>query len=64
MKKIYSNCIFDGEANFLFDAGLILNQQDEIVELLPAGSFRKEEFIFYPGLLTPGFINAHCHLEL
>ena len=64
MKKIYSNCIFDGEANFLFDAGLILNQQHEIVELLPAGSFRKEEFLFYPGLLTPGFINAHCHLEL
>ena len=36
----------------------------EIIDIVPQGAFEPRDAYFYPGLITPGFINAHCHLEL
>ncbi|MBK7881614.1 MAG: amidohydrolase family protein [Saprospiraceae bacterium] len=63
MLKVYSDHIFNG-FEFLKQTGLIFNDKSEIVKICPIGSFDKSEFNYYPGLLVPGFVNAHCHLEL
>ncbi len=38
-----------------------LNEQGKILSLLPTPP---EGTIFYDGVLAPGFVNVHCHLEL
>src|SRR3546814_280892 len=75
LRKLKSDLVFDG--NRLYEgAVLLLTEDGTIVGLLPAegndnvaGEVEDpetdgEHVEYYPGLMTPGFINAHCHLEL
>src|SRR3546814_20016377 len=75
LRKLKSDLGFDG--NRLYEgAVLLLTEDGTIVGLLPAegndnvaGEVEDpetdgEHVEYYPGLMTPGFINAHCHLEL
>lgn len=64
MHKLYSDYIFHDSGKILNNYGLILNESGKILEILAENSFDKTEYQYYPGLLSPGFINAHCHLEL
>jgi cytosine/adenosine deaminase-related metal-dependent hydrolase len=49
---------------------VVANEQGQIIEILSAEKFTKENFNehtqhhSYRGIICPGFINAHCHLEL
>ncbi|MEO6189571.1 MAG: hypothetical protein ABIO44_03520, partial [Saprospiraceae bacterium] len=61
--QITSDYIFDG-VHFRANLGLILNKEGQILQILEEGHYDKINFSYYPGLITPGFINAHCHLEL
>ena len=45
--------------------------EDTVIDLSETGHIKaihngdlKDEAVFYEGVLTPGFINMHCHLEL
>jgi len=42
---------------------IALDDQGTIQGIYPAGSY-SDEVVHYTGLLCPGFVNAHCHLEL
>lgn len=62
-RKIKADQIFNGYQFISGDMVLVLNQHGivlEIIELDQAGS----EIEYHPGILCPGFINCHCHLEL
>lgn len=61
--RISADYIFDGK-NFLHQALLVLDDQGFILEILQDCDLSKEKYSYYPGLITPGFINAHLHLEL
>ncbi len=63
MLRVYSDHIFNGY-EFLENAGLVFDLNGKVLELSTAGSFDKSAYDYYPGLLVPGFVNAHCHLEL
>ncbi len=62
-RKFTANNIFTGDSILLQGNVLITDTAGaviDIVDLMDAG----EDIEFLNGLLCPGFINAHCHLEL
>ncbi|MCC6816693.1 MAG: amidohydrolase family protein [Saprospiraceae bacterium] len=61
--KIFSDFIHDGK-QLLKKSGITVSEDGEIINVIPAGEFDRSQYHYFPGLLTPGFVNAHCHLEL
>jgi cytosine/adenosine deaminase-related metal-dependent hydrolase len=61
-RKITADKIFDGN-QFLQQHVLVLNHEGRVEALIPADE-AGEEVEKFNGILIPGFINAHCHVEL
>jgi len=66
MRKISANYVYSSQTGFLKNGILILNNEGEVIELKANSNPNTEESgtEFYNGILCPGFINAHCHIEL
>ncbi|MDA9774184.1 amidohydrolase family protein [Saprospiraceae bacterium] len=60
-QKLSADYIFDGEK--LHQNAVLVLESEKVVALRPK-SVSDEISQFYKGLLMPGFINTHCHLEL
>ncbi len=62
-RKIGAAKIFDGRK--LWKNHVLIIQSDGTVEaIVPEAEVSKDEVEKVEGILTPGFINCHCHLEL
>src|SRR3569832_605010 len=61
-RKLKADKIFDGY-QFRKDHVLMI-KEDGVVEALIPDSEGGEDVVFFQGILSPGFINCHCHLEL
>jgi cytosine/adenosine deaminase-related metal-dependent hydrolase len=62
VRKISADKVFDGH-KFIDNGVVCVGDNGEIIELLN----RREgvdSLEIYQGIITPGFINTHCHLEL
>lgn len=66
MKRIWSDLLFPIISEPIREGMLILNEKNTIVEVLSPSdkNYNKEGAQYFPGGLTPGFVNTHCHLEL
>ncbi len=66
MRKISAHYVFPVTSRPLKNGILILDNNGEIIDIIDTyGQLREEASLeFYNGILVPGFINAHCHLEL
>lgn len=65
MKKIAADYIFTGNNGFIKNGVLCLENDGTIVSVLTQNEVEdKNELLFYEGIICPGFINTHCHLEL
>ena len=61
-RKFSADQLFDGH-KFLEDAVLITSDQGVVEEIVPfkdAG----DNVSMFKGILSPGFVNCHCHIEL
>ncbi len=65
-RKISANYIFTGTTGFIKNGILTVDEDGRVVSLLDTGGKLAEEanLEHYNGILCPGFVNAHCHLEL
>lgn len=66
MRKLTADYIFPVERKPLKNGILISSKSGEIIDILDADKidYEIEAVEKYNGIICPGFINAHCHLEL
>ena len=66
MRKLSANYVYSPERGFVKNGILQLSGEGEVIRFTdPGGNFREEAGLeHYNGILVPGFVNAHCHLEL
>ncbi|OQP64965.1 hypothetical protein A3860_19655 [Niastella vici] len=62
-RKFQADHLFTGFEWFSNDSVLITSPGGEIVDLVPAAE-AGEGITRVSGILSPGFVNCHCHLEL
>lgn len=62
-RKLKVPTVFDGE-RLLTDYVLVVSEEGRIEALVPARDMEAEGIEELHGVLMPGMINAHCHLEL
>lgn len=64
MRFLQADQIFNGK-NFLSPAQvLVLDDRNNFVESISEDQVEKLNIQRFKGILTPGFVNTHCHLEL
>ncbi|QIA09809.1 amidohydrolase family protein [Draconibacterium halophilum] len=66
MRKIAATYVFPGTGSPIKNGILVCDDEGTVIDILDRGdSFKEEAGVeFYSGILVPGFVNAHCHLEL
>ena len=66
MRKISANYIFPVSGAPLKNGIVVLDSNNVIIDLIDTKGYLKEiaNLEFYNGIIVPGFVNSHCHLEL
>ncbi len=64
MRFISAAHIFDGEKFLNKNPILVLDDKNCFVEYSDRKSIDRSNLEHYDGIICPGFVNAHCHLEL
>ncbi len=62
--KLQANFLFDPKAGFLPKGIVVLNEEGMIVEIAKPDSYAHQDLQHYKGILCPGLVNSHCHIEL
>ena len=63
MQKFSADYIFDPIQKKFLQNHMLVMEQETVLDLLPKYS-DSEDINHFDGVLTPGLINTHCHLEL
>ncbi len=64
MRKISANVVFPVSSPPIKNGVVIVDANGKILSIDHQHNFKKSTLEIYDGILCPGFINAHCHLEL
>ena len=56
--------MFDGKQYLPEASVLVVDSQNKLKEIVTGSSIQKDKIEFFDGIITPGFVNTHCHLEL
>jgi aminodeoxyfutalosine deaminase len=63
LKKFKADKLFDGY-RFLEDNKVLITDKDGVIQDIVAENEAGDDIQHFSGILSPGFINCHCHLEL
>lgn len=64
MRFITASQIFDGQKFLQKDTAIVVDEKNCFVETVSSASIDTGKLEKHEGIITPGFVNAHCHLEL
>jgi len=64
MKKISADYVFPVTSPAIHHGVIEYNDHGEIIAIGERKNYSPEELEIYSGIIIPGFINTHCHLEL
>ena len=64
MRKLTAGWIFPVSSSPIQNGVIIIDDDGKILSLGERKNFNDAELEIYHGIICPGFINAHCHLEL
>lgn len=64
MRKLKADYVFPVTADPIKDGVVVIDDNNKIVEIGHASEYDFPELERYEGVITPGFVNTHCHLEL
>ncbi|MFZ1455702.1 MAG: amidohydrolase family protein [Saprospiraceae bacterium] len=64
MQKFSSDFIFSSDGHFISDQVIITDDQGKILALDNAADHDPSSVKYLKGMIVPGFVNTHCHLEL
>jgi aminodeoxyfutalosine deaminase len=62
-RKFQADHLFTGQEWLSGDSVLITSPEGEIIDIVPVAA-AGEDIATFSGILSPGFVNCHCHLEL
>ena len=64
MRFIKADKLFSGEEFLATDTVLVINDHGLIQDITTADKVEESVVEHFNGIICPGFVNAHCHLEL
>jgi len=64
MRKISADKVYTVTGDPVTDGVVIVDGEGKVLEVSTSDKFDPTELEYHKGVLVPGFINAHCHLEL
>lgn len=64
MRFIKADKLFSGEEFLATDTVLVINDHGSIQDITTADKVEESVVEHFKGIICPGFVNAHCHLEL
>ncbi|HEY3388150.1 MAG TPA: amidohydrolase family protein [Prolixibacteraceae bacterium] len=66
MRKLSAHYIITGTGDVLVKGIIVLSDEGTVIDIIDTKGDLDEmaNVEFYTGVLVPGFVNAHCHLEL
>lgn len=65
MKKISADYIFTGNKGFIKNGVLLIEDDGTIMDIFNlTDKLNNKDVTHYKGIICPGFVNTHCHLEL
>ena len=63
LQKFKADQLFDGYGFLSDESVLIMDKQGRVEAIVPSIE-AGDDVQYIPGILTPGLVNCHCHLEL
>jgi len=64
MRKISADRIYLVTSDPVEEGVIVVDGQGEVLEIGHRADYDRSELEIYAGVIVPGFINTHCHLEL
>jgi len=64
VRFLSANSIFNGNEFLKEGSVLVVDDNDRFLEFRNASKVESSSIEYHKGIITPGFVNAHCHLEL
>ncbi len=64
MRYITANHIFSGKDFLNPNSVIVLDDKNQIIDLMDSNTTDPSNIEHFEGIISPGFINTHCHLEL